>query len=194
MKSFNAAAKHGAKARKSPSGALTLAETAARGPARGIGGPKVFGFDLLDRHGVKFSCLQNPKIHAATAGKPPFGIAMTWRKCWRANAIRSGPAGVWGANLWSIDSLDRCGVSFTRPRNETFCQDSAEIAPRFHLAAECGAMGLEAPFVRLMAAQEAYKVPLLYTQTTPPNIPQTRRALRELFFTQEMLAHAAFAR
>jgi hypothetical protein len=58
-----------------------------------------------------------------------------------------------GANPWSIDPLDRCGVSFARPQNETFCQESAENPPRFHPAAERIAMGLEVPSVRLMAIQ-----------------------------------------
>lgn len=79
---------------------LSRTDSGARGVARGIGGLKVFDFDLLDRYGVKFLCLQNPKIHAANARNLPLGIAITRRKCWRASAIRSGAArGMGGKSL-----------------------------------------------------------------------------------------------
>jgi hypothetical protein len=67
-------------------------------PRRGNRGSKVFDFDLIDRYGVKFFFLQNPKIHASNAKNPSPGIVLHNCKCWRCEPSKRPGKGIGWVN------------------------------------------------------------------------------------------------
>jgi hypothetical protein len=153
---------------------------------RGVWGENHWSIGPLDRIDVEFLFLQNPKKSVLQTQK-----AVAWhrgndrRMLATQSHQKRACGGIGGQKVFDFDLLDRCANALSRPQNETFLQETAENAARFHPFAERAGMGLKVPTVGTAGTRQGRKVCFMHTESIPPNTLQTRRPLQELIFTQE---------
>ncbi len=114
----------------------------SKSDSKGIGRQNLWSIRTLDRYGVKFFCLQNPKKSRAKGQKAaswhrsakPRMLALRWHQ------VRPG-RGIGGSKVFDFDPLDRDANTLAHPQNESFRPKTAENTARFHTAAQRGIMG-----------------------------------------------------